>query len=498
MDSKSVNTASPSSRSQNPFAILGAFAAKQYQIVLALIIVYQAVIYMWVSRAYIHVTGVLFPWLLTQPGYRLYENINVSYAPVYIWFNTAFMQLIPDHPLRLRIGTIIIATLITLLLFVQARRWWNIQIGLLAALLFAAWGPFMLGYMMYFEFILGLLSLGAIMIWYDDSHVWWRPFAAGLLIGLAIVIKQQALAIIIILFIWRLALSDWKAALRDILYFSLGVMIPIGIVGGILAAQGVLNRGLFLMTAYNRPRISLGIQFPDLTNILILALWFGLAPWFILYTFRERPRFRLQRLLLLGMIFALSVPAFPRYGRFHLAGALPFVSLMSAGTMYDLFRIRRIPVVRAYGVVVLFTILIFGVSVPILYYYFLGSQDRQYQALVPVSEWVKEETDAPVGTRIWILPDTDPTGNFYPISGYLPPSFYSNTYSLWFQTWPETSQRVIAALESDPPQYVLIVDEWRSEIPEVLQNYVDENYQAVAESELFKSLGQIILYRHEA
>jgi len=485
-------------RRKRPLTKLIDLAVVQYRAVLLLLILYQAAMYMWVSRAYIHVTGVLFPWLLTQPGYRLYDTMNLSYPPVYIWFSLAFMQLIPDHSLRLRLGTVIIAALISLLIFVQARRWWNTQTALLAVVFFAAWGPFMLGYMMYFEFVLGLLSISAVVIWWADSKGWWRPLVAGLLIGLAVVIKQQALALIVILVIWRLAKRDWKAALRDIFIFGLGVFIPLGLVGVVLAAQGVLERALFLMTTYNRPRITLGFQPPDLQNILLLMIWLGLLPLFAFYTWRAPAKTRLDRLLLLVLIFVLFTPAFPNYGRFHLTGAMPFVSLMSAGVIHDLFSVRRTPLARTYGIVVMIFILFVGTSIPIIYRIAAGPQERQYEALMPVSEWVKKESGAPPGTRIWILPDIDPTGNFYPISGYLPPAFYSNTYRLWFVTWPDTTTRVLAGLESDPPPYIAVIDDWHYQLPEVLREYLANHYDPFAKSEIFEYIGPVTLYQRRS
>lgn len=474
---------------------LADLTAAHYRRLLALLIIYQVILYGWVVRAYLHVTGVLFPWLLTQPGYRLYENVNISYAPVYIWFNAIFMQLIPDHSWRLRIGTIVIAAFITLLVFVQARRWWNIQTGLLAALLFATWGTIMLGYMMYFEFILGLLSLSAVFIWHDHPGIWWRAFGAGLLVGAAVLIKQPALAIVAPLLIWRLVRRDWQNAVRDNLAFGLGILIPGVFTAGILASQGVLERGLFLMTTYNRPRISAGIHWPDLQDIMLLTLWLSLVPIFLFYAWKEGRQSWIRGLLLFGLMIVLFIPAFPYYGRFHLSGALPFAAIMSAGAVYALFKERRNQWVRIYGTGVLLVILVVGAALPFYYRLKLGPLRSQYEVLKPIVEWSQQETGAPPATRIWILPDIDPTGNFYPISGYLPPSFYTNTYRLWFANWPDIAERMIAGLEADPPQYVIVVNQWRSDIPEALWRYVAEHYSSDVVSSEFEEMGTVTLYR---
>jgi 4-amino-4-deoxy-L-arabinose transferase-like glycosyltransferase len=474
--------------------------AERFRIVLALIIIYQVMMYGWVARMYMHVSVVLLPWLINQPDYRLYDNINIGYAPGYMWFNALFYQLIPDHLLRLRLGTILIASLITLLVFVQARRWWNIQVALLSALLFALWGPLMVGYMMYFEFTLGLLALGAVMVWHRYSVPGWRPFVAGLLVGSMILIKQPALVVIGIFWIWRLVEADRKKAIRDILLFSAGIVIPLALVGGVLASQGVLERGLFLMTTYNRPYATFDIQLPDLQDGILLALWLGLIPLFAYYTWSAPQETRIKGLLLVGLTVALFFPAFPRYGRFHLSGALPFVALMSAGAIHYLFQTSPSRVflpVRLYGLGILISVVILGAVLPIYYRIRLGPISSQYGALIAASEWVKQETRTLPGTRMWVLPDIDPTGNFYPISAYQPPIFYTNTYP-WFFVWPELTEQVIDGLEMDPPQYVLLFDQWRSQIEPTLWEYVEQHYVPLVETQMPDELGLIKLYQRKS
>ena len=78
------------------------FSAAWWRILLAGLLAYQVVIYGWVSRAYMHVSVVLYPWLINQPEYLLYDNISIGYAPGHLWLTAALSQLIPDTPLRLR------------------------------------------------------------------------------------------------------------------------------------------------------------------------------------------------------------------------------------------------------------------------------------------------------------------------------------------------------------------------------------------------------------
>lgn len=269
---------------------------------------------------------------------------------------------------------------------------------------------------------------------------------------------------------------------------------------GVLAAQGVLSRALYLLTEYNRPYATLAIQLPQLNDVLLIILWLGLAPHFVYSIWTKRQPIREQGILVILLALALFVPAYPRYGRFHVSGALPFVALMSAGAVYYIARMkpsRWLAWNRLYGSVALLAIIVIGAALPTYYRIKLGPITSQYAALIPVSEWVERETQAEPGTRIWILPDIDPTGNFYPISGYQPPAFYTYTYPQFFP-WDDVVERVIAGLESDPPPYVVVIDQWRPQITEALWNYVAQYYTVSAETDFSGELGHVTLYRRAA
>src|SRR5574341_612486 len=128
----------------------------------------------------------------------------------------------------------------------------------------------------------------------------------------------------------------------------------------------------------------------------------------------------------------------------------------------------------AYGVGMALALLL-AFALPTWYRIRLGPRLGEYEALVPIGEWLDEHTDARPGTRVWILPSGDPTDNFYAIHGYLPPLYWSQTYP-WFQAVPGQTERVIAALDADPPRYAILVERWEPEIPERLLEYLDSHY----------------------
>lgn len=446
-----------------------------------------------------HVSVVLYPWLINQPEYLLYDNISIGYAPGHLWLNAALSQLIPDTPLRLRLGTILVALTITILVFVQARRWWNLQIALLAAAFYSFWGPLMLDYLFYFEFILALLALLALIIWQKYPSSWWRPVVVGILVGLMLTIKQPAVAVPGVFILWRILGRDWKTMWRDLVSFAGGVLVPLVLTAIILQGQGVLSRALYLMISYNSPYATLGMQLPSAQEGFLLILWLALVPYFLYSVWTQRSLRSPQGILLIGLTLAMMIFVYPRYGRFHLSGAVPFVALMSAGAVYSIARMkpsRWLVLHRVYGYTMLFVLLVVGAALPTYYRVKLGAATSQYDALVPVSQWVVRETGAPPGTRVWILPDIDPTGNFYPISGYLPPSFYAVIYP-WFFANTELTEQVMEGLERDPPAYVIMVDQWQDQMQTAgkLMDYVRQNYTPFTETLISSELGHLTLYR---
>lgn len=462
--------------------------------VLVGLIVYQVVVYGFVVRAYMHMSVVLLPWLMGEAGYRMYDTINIGYPPGWLWLNTAFYRLIPDHELRLRSGTILIAIVITLIVFALARRWWGARAGLFAAALFAAWGPLMLEYLMYFEFVLGLFAVAALAAWHKHDARWWQPLLVGVLVGVAVIVKQHALAVVVVYAVWRLAGLDWKAALFDILRFTIGAALPVAAVVLVLGAQGVLEHALYLMFGSHGAYFETAVQTFEVRELLLLVLWLALVPVFVLKAVLQREAWRSQDILLLGLLVALLVPAYPRYGRFHLSGAVPIASLISTGALIYLLSVKTNQIARIYAALAATALLVVGVALPVYYRVRLGEITSQYTSLQPLSKWVQEQTDAPTGTRMWILPDIDPTANFYAISGYYPPMQYAQTYS-WIVAAPAVYERVMWGLEADPPQYVIRVDDWRFQIPAGMHDYVETNYTPVAQTVIPTDIHNVTLYR---
>ncbi|MGQ9888299.1 MAG: ArnT family glycosyltransferase [Aggregatilineales bacterium] len=457
-------------------------------VILSALLAYQAMLYSGVARAYQHVSVVLLPWLMAEHGFQLYKDINLGHAPGYLWFNALLYRLVPDHTLRLRLFTVLIATAITLMVYRLGRRWWGQRAGLVAAALAAAWGPVVLQYLLYFEFALGLLAISALAAWHRLDEAAWRQLAAGSLVGLMILIKPQMIAVGGVFLVWRLIGGEWRRTTADLLRFSAGVALPLVGAAFVLLAQGTLERAIFYTTIYNRYAVDMAARWPSLDDLPVVALWMLMVP---LYCVSVARRCEPHSLLLLGLLVALCLPAFPIYGLFHLSGALPMVALAAAGglswALTQSARRARTIVCAAFALT-----LITGLALPFYYRLRLGPTFEQYDALLPVVDWVKHKTGADPGTRLWILPDIDPTGNFYLLGGYLPPQFYTNTYP-WYLAWPQTTAQYLANLDADPPAYLVLVEKWRYQLPAAVMAYAEAHYQPLATADMPYGLDSVTL-----
>lgn len=470
---------------------------------LAALAAYQAAMYGWVMRIVLNNSVVLKPWLLSQPGYRLYDNVIDIRLPGSVWLQLALYPLLPDPILRARLSMIVLTCLSTGIIFWLARRWWGWPAALVGAAFYALWGPVIMDHLMYFDVLLGFLALLAVAAWPRTGAPWWRPVLAGVLVGLALLVKQHALAVVAVFVIWRTAggalWRDWRGALADIGRFVPAAALPLVLVLAILGLQGRLPDALFWVWrhAWGQYLPNQARSVTQARELLLMAGWLAHVPLFAFHALPQREGWRREGILLLGLLPALCAPAFPRYGRFHLSGAMPVVALLGAGAAHYALRSMRSGsawerrLLRLYSAGVACLLLV-ALALPGYYRVRLGPRIGEYEALVPLGAWVAEETGAAPGTRVWLLPEYDPTNNFYAITGYLPPTLWVQSAKM--SQVPGLNERMIAALEADSPRYAVLFHRWRSRNPEVLLIYLEEKYTPIAEADLPHDIGRVTLY----
>ncbi|MGF1506271.1 MAG: glycosyltransferase family 39 protein, partial [Anaerolineae bacterium] len=381
---------------------------------LGLLSTYLAAMYGGVMRATFSLPVVLMPWLLKQPGYDLYETVYIPYMPGYMWFNMAVHSLIPQPVLRVRLMMIVLVIVSLVLVFFLARLWHGPLAGIGAAVAYAAWMPLWADRPMYMEVMVGFLTLAAVAVWHQqDSDDWWQPLAAGILVGAAELVKQQALAVAGSFLIWRtiglFVERDRKRGLTDMALFLGCVALLPTVSISILAVQGRVEALLYWTWTYplNNPFESRSVFASGVDELILIVAWLLPVGLYILLTVGQRASWRGPAILILGQVVPLLTPMFPRYGRFHLSGAVPIIALIAGGALALILQMekktwQRLSLQAAGAGAVAATLGVF--LLPTYYRVRLGPRVGEWSPLVEVSQQREAQTVITAGTRVWVLP----------------------------------------------------------------------------------------------
>lgn len=467
---------------------------------LGLMLVYQAAMYGGIMRIVVSGSVLFLPWLIRQPGYALYKNILVQYTPGGLWLWAALDPLCSACLGRIRLEMIIVTSILTLLVFFLSRRLWSDRAGLVGAALLAIWGPVFMDHLMYFEVIMGLMLLFALMVWHKPSGEWWRPWVAGIFVGLAVLVKQHALAVVGIFIVWRLLVRGVSFPLKDNGLFLLGVGVVLALGALALVFKDHLQDALFWAWSFNwGPYLRESSRLPDASTVLLLLAWLSVVGIYAWTAIRSR-RVGTPELLMLGLIPALLLPAFPRFGRFHLGAAVPIVALVGAGASPAMFtrpgKLRNKASLLLSRLVVWGEILLHVVALALPTYYRvkLGPLVDEYAPLVPVADALTADYGLRPGERLWNATEVDPTFNLYAIGGFLPPRVWVPVYP-WFQSVPGVTERVRTAVAGDPPPVAVVFERWRPLVPHPLIEHLEANYERVGVLEVPDEYGTVTIYR---
>ncbi len=457
---------------------------------------YQTLAYGFIVRMVMHMSVVAIPWLMNQEGFRLYDNIHLGYTPGHLWLGAWLDWLIPNPALRLRLGMSLVAALSLLIVFRLARQWWGEGAGLIAAATYTGWGLLIMDHALYFEVMMGFYTLVAVWCWYGVETPIWRIFLAGLLSGGVVITKNYGVIVPVAFVLWRLAgstMGNRQAAFRDLFAFGVGVALLPLVVAGVLLNQGLLDRALYMATAAIGDYAANWSRWLSGKDLLLLPLWLLFVPSYLVTTMRGGDFWGKRAMLLLLVFLMLLAPVYPRYGRFHLSGAVPFVALMTAGSLAMLWKNHR-QSVRVAATVGLSAALLIAFLLPIYYRVKLGPLNGELDPHYPLAAWVREETQAPPETAVWILPDVDPTDNFYPVSGYLPPDYWMQAY--FFDAIPGVAETMMAAVKANPPAYAVVINHWNDQIPVLQSDFLEQYYTVVSTTEMPNLLHTVTLYQY--
>lgn len=249
--------------------------------------------------------NLLWPYL-SQNAVGYYKGLFLIYTPVYWWSLSLFYKLFGIGLYQLMTfswGMILVTDI--LLFFVSKKKIWPLIVYIPLQIFFEGNGVWP-------DHLLAPLFL--MMYWaYQQKKYFW----AGVALGIALMTKQTAAYVGVLLFVMVAWQRDWKELGRMLL----GTFLPVFVILNYLYLAGELKG--FWSSAINyilffHSRYTLQTQFPTFSQLpafLLLVIAVGF------FVFKKTTRH-----LVPWVVFA-ALGIFTRFEYFHLQPALPFIAL---------------------------------------------------------------------------------------------------------------------------------------------------------------------------
>jgi hypothetical protein len=436
------------------------------------------------------------PRVILQPrllknGFVMYENIADLHSPLMPLTISALLPLLPDG---LNLAQLVLFSLISLSMLLTffvgyIKGGW--MVGLFAAFFFSVWSPiFGYGKLWYETFLAPLFLL--IFLFGETSTAARSPkscFLIGMICGVAILFKQQAVVIFLLILIWNIfinrGLSNSTYPLkRQPALIGLGAILPvIGYIFFQYIQNGNLEAFFYWTIVYPLKsdfRSKAG-QLPSFSEIGIIASSCLLLPGTIYCVVgsKRKKDDRWKPLVFgLALFSAASVSVYPRFNFFHLQAALPILAIVSAQTLICLFRFKRfgwfhrVGMIFALSGIWLISIVCFY---PVVYENQSTQTIHEYSNLIPLAEAIKKYTGTSNG--FYIFPDDEATANLYYLMGCSPPKFWVFHYPWYGLEW--IRKKSLSALEAANTEWIVYFPgRWNAEKnwPEIM-DYLQTHYR---------------------
>ena len=414
------------------------------------LLVFQALTHLfWLSPA-VHSGQLAIPWMMNR-GMALFGDIWEQHAPGSSLFGAVAQALLPIEPaLLIRLLNTALVMALTLLIYQLAQKLTGMpSAGILAALVWAWWEPVYGNIMLYFDTLLALCALLALIACYRHPG---RPskrtvIVMGLLMGAATLFKQQAWLVLVVVGLWLLITESRRSA---IIYGLAALVLPL-LLWLALAGLGLFESYRFWNWTFNLRGFMDGVPLDgDLFRKLLLGNLL-VFPFALLALQGER-----RRLFLLVLIWLATLTVlYPRFGEIHGMGQLPFAAVMSgmvlAWALPHLASWRDWDITRA-----IIAGLMLGIGIGWLW---TGAVSYIPTQLGPGATLGYDEFDDLVetmlpevreGDTLFVLPETDSTPQLHARTGMMPPGTWVKGWRWYFR-----------------PDFVLptLIDEWAAEPP---------------------------------
>jgi 4-amino-4-deoxy-L-arabinose transferase-like glycosyltransferase len=262
------------------------------------------------------------------PPYQL--AYNMKFPGTYAAY-ALIMAVFGESPIGIHLGIICLTTITTAILYWFGRKFFDETTGAIAGATYAilAASPDMLGLAGHATHFNALfVSAGLFFIWprKDVGLIWPRAAGAGLMLGLAVLMKQHAAVFCLwgLLFVFMTVFRDRTSSPRvrwsTPLAFAIGVGLPFAVTCLLLAHAGVFDKFWFWTISYARHYASqiksrnIPAQFwAGFSGIVSHTGWFWVvalvAPWFM----SLRPEWIRERTRLGSFAVASILATFPSF-----------------------------------------------------------------------------------------------------------------------------------------------------------------------------------------
>jgi len=426
------------------------------RLLLMLVILFQGITHLfWLSPA-THSGQLAIPWMMNR-GMVLFGNIWEQHAPGSSLLGVVAQSLIPlEYPLLIKFLNLFLVIAITLLIYQLAiQLTQRASAGVLSVLVWMWWEPVYGNIMLYFDTLLALCILLALVVYYHrhDKPTLPQIILVGLLMGLATLFKQHAWLAVGLLGLWLVIVHRHP---KVWIPYGIAVLILPLIQWGILASQGLLESYIFWNWGFNLSGFMDGVPLDGdffrkllFSNLLVF-------PFILIASRRENWRY----LLVMVMWLATLTVLYPRFGEIHGMGHLPFSAIMSGIVLSLLlpdlstWRTWDIPrqVIAGLGIAIGIGWLWTGAVTYIPTQLGAGAvlAYDEFRDLVAELEPFIEPDDT-----LFVLPETDSTPQLHPMTGMMPPATWVKGWNWYFE--PDF---VLPTLNNDwdtqPPTWVIV------------------------------------------
>ncbi len=452
------------------------------------------------------------PWLMSQ-GMTLFGDVIENRAPLTAVWLALVNQVSPLTPLdNVRLMNLLLVLLITVLVYALARQLsgGDGRAAGIAVLFWVAWEPVYANLAFYFDTVLGLFILLAIVAWIRLGPGWPAALASGALLGAGVLAKQHGWAAVGMFGLWLLVFRRKEGPImRELAAYSVGALALPALSVLIFAVQGNLSAYLYFTYTYNLS----GYITPspvDGNFIRKLLLTNALAPIYLLLMWRGQGPLRAQRILLGMMYLAALLPLVPHLGEIHAATHLPLLAVMTGlvipqvASGWGRYRPRTLlrdisPTDAALmgigGVVLLAWSL--TVIAP-LFHAPLGRGKspgyHEFTALAQTVVALKEE-----GDTLEVLPKLSGSSSLFEMTGLRSPGLWAYSDASFYYV-PGLAERILADWSRNPPRIVVYFPQLQrqyvgSAIDPLVDFVLKGDYEQVAVVEAVMFNGDALVYR---